>query len=1674
MLFLALTWCWTAKADVSLPYSYGFEDNNLATDGWTDEISSSSSGIYNAGSSSAHGGSYVFRFYYSENPAYLVSPVLDGTDKGVAVSFYYKNYSTSYVEEFQVGYTTDETATDPSSFTYGATVYGENTWALYENIFPAGTKKIAIKYIYTNALYLYIDDFSFSIPASCPKPSDLAASNVTDNSASINWTENSEATAWQICVNNDEDNLIDVSENPYTLSGLDASTPYTVKVRANCGSEYSEWSSVVNFSTTAVATPVGNSWSDNFEGTTCDWDFINGTLTNAWAWGTAANNGGTHALYISNDGGTTNAYTNNSAVMVYAVKLLNFADGKYEFAYDWRANGESTYDYLRVALVPASVELAAGTSTPSGFSTTALPTGWIALDGGSKLNLVTAWQSKSVAINVTSGNYYLVLAWRDDTSGGDTPPAAVDNVSIVKMACPYDVAGLAVVDGSITTSSATLTWTAGEASQWQIAYGTASNFEGATEEIVGTATINLTGLQSSSVYYARVRAYCGGTDFGAWSDVISFPTECEAIDLNLSANDTLWFEKFDSYTAAAGFLPICWNRINTCSYSYYDASNYPRVYANGSYSTYAHSAPNCLYLYSYYYNSSSYDYDPQPQYAILPEMENLAGKQITLWAKGYNTSSTFKIGVMSDPADANTFTLIKEQALTTSYQEFAYIIPANATASYVAIMIDAADDARSTNGVYIDDILIAYPPACPKPTDLEATPSSQTATLTWNSEASGFDIAYSTDATANPDENVVGNSSTNTYSKSNLALDTDHYFWVRANCGTDSYSEWVGPISVHIGYCVPGPTSRDGKGITGVVFGQGDDVVNNSDANGLPNASPYYGDYKGQIGAVQAGVESTIAITTSTGSYPYTFVIWVDFDNDLTFEDDEIIYTGKCASGAGPLNANITIPASQALGDYRMRIAGADSYFNSFYNNGGALDYTKDHDPCLTGSIYAVFHDYTLRVLEAPSCLKPTSLSVVDNSITANGVTISWDGTSDSYNVQYRTASHPGQVYLDEGFEGGAMPSEWSATSTYWAVGSGTGSSSYSGAATGNYNATCYINVGSSTSDILITPAMDLSAASAAKLSFNYRNVAWSSDIDELHVYYRVNEGDWQPLYENLAAQSAWTTTPITIELTGLAANYQIGFKCTTGSGSYSYGYGMGIDDVLVYEMEDAGQWQSVSSTETSKQLVGLTPETKYDVQVQGVCGGSTSDMSEVISFTTLPSCLPVSGLAVKNITASSADFTWADNSGQTQWQYACVLENASPVWSTENIVDAPSASVSGLNANTSYDFYVRAYCSATDQSDSIMLNFRTECEAIAITFDAPYGEDFEDPIVTTTYSQAGQIPDCWEGYPATNAGPKILAAGKSYNYASSGQVLYFYGSGNNYAVLPKISNPLSDLQISFKWATESSSNGTLTLGYITDEDVDYNTFKVIKAFPASSASYHQLVQENIFLDTLPASASKLVFRWYYSGQYGCNVDDIIIRLANIVDINASEYATYFNSEKAYIMPAGVTGHAFANGALSDAVYQSADVVPAAIPLVLHGPAGSYLLASSSEAGAPLSVANDLIGVNIETEIEDESGYLFYVLSLNAANDVDSVGFYWMNATGAGGFTLPAHKAYLKYGASSAPAAFYLFNGENNATWLDNLEGVEGTVKFLHEGNIYILRDGIIYDATGRKVRELK
>jgi len=85
-------------------------------------------------------------------------------------------------------------------------------------------------------------------PPSCIKPISLSATGVTAHTAILNWV--SDADAWQICINNDEQNLIDVTDKPYTLEGLSPETSYTITLRTNCGNDgYSDWTNPIHFTT---------------------------------------------------------------------------------------------------------------------------------------------------------------------------------------------------------------------------------------------------------------------------------------------------------------------------------------------------------------------------------------------------------------------------------------------------------------------------------------------------------------------------------------------------------------------------------------------------------------------------------------------------------------------------------------------------------------------------------------------------------------------------------------------------------------------------------------------------------------------------------------------------------------------------------------------------------------------------------------------------------------------------------------------------------------------------------------------------------------------------------------------------------------------------------------------------------------------------------------------------------------------------------------------------------------------------------------------------------------------------------------------------------------------------------------------------------------------------------
>jgi hypothetical protein len=227
LLFVSLFSLTEARAQQTLPYEYGFENNNLAADGWVLQgANSTSTGII---STAARSGSNGFRFNYSERNAYLISPLLSGD--AFDLSFWYKEYSSSYGDEqFQVGYTTDASASDASAFTYGDVVTASTSWQEYTQSFPAGTKRIAIKYIYTDAFYLFLDDFSFVLPA----PRNLTASHVTATSANISWDGDADSYNLRYVTATGGASFFEDFEN-----GLDAQGWTTIRNAA--GNENTDW-----------------------------------------------------------------------------------------------------------------------------------------------------------------------------------------------------------------------------------------------------------------------------------------------------------------------------------------------------------------------------------------------------------------------------------------------------------------------------------------------------------------------------------------------------------------------------------------------------------------------------------------------------------------------------------------------------------------------------------------------------------------------------------------------------------------------------------------------------------------------------------------------------------------------------------------------------------------------------------------------------------------------------------------------------------------------------------------------------------------------------------------------------------------------------------------------------------------------------------------------------------------------------------------------------------------------------------------------------------------------------------------------------------------------------------------------------------------------------------------
>lgn len=1283
-------------------------------------------------------------------------------------------------------------------------------------------------------------------PITCPAPSNLTASNVTNESAFLSWSRGATESSWDIYMTTTQTDVPDSNTTPtdvaidttYDLTNLNSQTTYYFYVRANCGGgDVSRWKSV-NFTTLQVLATLP--YTCDFEDPTInsEWALVNGTETNKWCIGTAVNNtdNGSNALYISNDNGTSNAYDISSSSYVYAYRDIEFDQNAaaFQIDFDWRNLGEnsSSYDYLKVYLGDPAPVTAGNSSIPAAAHATLLGTYY----GKS------TWQHASFALSSSfAGSKRLYFYWYNDTSVGDNPPAAVDNLSIVALTCGFPT-NLAL--DSTTSTTATFHWHPATPNDnaWEVAvapYGT--SVDSVTFVSANDTTYTAQGLNPDARYVVFVRTDCGGDASSAIS--INFRTECADYVA------VPYMEDFDGYGSSS--FPSCWTRI--ISYSTYPYTSSSAAYGGSSYG---------LYFYNTTYSSGTYSYAVAP--AIDPS-ETLADLSVRFNMKRTSSSVDAILGIMTNPTDTATFTPIQTIQLTTDWQEF--LVPlTNVTATNGHLAIKTVLNNSGTYGyVYMDNFEVIYTPNCLKPTNFVSTGNTQTTvSLAWHEDgsATSWNVAYgpqgfnpnASDADVEPAYDTV-------ITINNLTSGTIYDFYVQSNCGSE-VSEWRGPLSSAPGQYVMQTSGWDTLYTCGAV------IYDDGGANGNYSnyCEAYLVIYPDQPGSF---VEISGTLIAESSTYDYLIIY------DGVGTANQILKTNQTSSSTvyqipstvsttGPLTIYFRTDSSGEYAGFELTTSCVSCVSPSMTVQTVGMDNVTLSWGSYTGT------QTNFEVAYGPAGVNPDSV-VAESVSNVTSLQLTGLNSNTAYDAYIRTqcddgnysnwsavthfftlAGLPAEVPYTCDFEDADENSAWmfaNGTQTNkWYIGNAVNNTTGGDSALYISNNNGVSNAYTNTSltyvwayrDIYFTPASEYT------LSFDWRAQGESSNYDYLTVYIApagttVTGGNSSitgatVLFDVLNLDTAWTTVTFPMDATYSGTTKRLFFR-----------------------------WYNDSSG-------GSNPPAAVDnIVITGSdCGRPMNVHAENVSNTSAD---------IVWSAASSSDAQWEIEYGQTGFAHG-----SGTTVSASNTVNP----LSNLTPATRYDVYVRTDCGNNEYSEwSIVYTFLTECDAISTL---PYTEQFENVTQVGSSSTAPsgypnhEMPLCWSFLNMstnTNSYPQAFVSNYS-SYAVSGNCLFLKSSSTTplYAILPTFTEDVHNLQVTFKYRNEStgSSNGNLSIGYMTDP-LDASTFVELYACPQITT----ITEVTQVMSSIPNDVTDAKIAFKYAGgtsnNYYASIDNVVVEV---------------------------------------------------------------------------------------------------------------------------------------------------------------------------------------------------
>src|SRR5690606_16090035 len=276
--------------------------------------------------------------------------------------------------------------------------------------------------------------------------------------------------------------------------------------------------------------------------------------------------------------------------------------------------------------------------------------------------------------------------------------------------------------------------------------------------------------------------------------------------------------------------------------------------------------------------------------------------------------------------------------------------------------------------------VLGTPPACPAPAWLSATNLTySSADLGWTSDGTAFDIKWGAPGFDVETEGNLEEDFENGGTLSGLEAETTYEFYVRQNCG-EEMSDWAGPYSFYTGYCVPTGTSNSYR-ITGVSTSGGYTNISNL-SNGTSNP---YSNYTAMSVSQSPGESISYAVTvpSSTG-----IKIWIDLNQDLVFDETELVASHTTYMAAGNWTGTIQVPEELPLGEYRIRI------------RSGYYWYPEQIYACGTNyGNYGEAEDYTLSVVAPPTCFPPTDLAATN--LTYSSADLGWTSDGTAFDIKW-------------------------------------------------------------------------------------------------------------------------------------------------------------------------------------------------------------------------------------------------------------------------------------------------------------------------------------------------------------------------------------------------------------------------------------------------------------------------------------------------------------------------------------------------------------------------------------------------------------------------------------------------------------------------------------------------